>query len=242
MTTAHLKAINNTKTSYINKIFSDIATKYDLLNNLMTLGLHYLWKEEAIKLALKETNNIKEALDICTGTGDLAIILNKHCPHANILCIDNSSNMLEIAKTKTNNLQNISLKELDFENLLPEHGLHKFDLITIGFGLRNLSNREKSIEKIFSLLNNSGVFACIDLGYPSNPLWQKIYFGYFLKVIPWLGKIFANNKTAYTYLTDSLASWYKQEELKTQILSEGFSRCYYKNILGGAIAIHIAVK
>lgn len=233
----------NIKAIHINYMFNKIAAKYDLLNNLMTFGYHHKWKDETVQLALKEISNAKNALDICTGTSDLAISLNKHSPNLNITCIDNSSKMLEIARVKINNIKNnISLILQDFENSNLPFKPQSFDLITIGFGLRNLLNKERSIEDIFKLLNYGGVFACIDLAYPENHLWQKLYFSYFFNIIPILGGIFAQNKGAYTYLTNSLTTWYKQEELKELILTKGFRKCYYKNILGGIVAIHIAVK
>lgn len=242
MTKTITKPKENNKAEYINKLFNQIAYKYDLLNNLMTFGQHYKWKEETINLALSENNTPRNALDICSGTGDLGIILNKKSPNTKIICLDNSENMLAITKEKIKNLHlsNISLRSCNFETI--NSNFETFDLITIGFGLRNLIHKEKSIETIFTLLSNNGVFACIDLGYPENSLWRKIYFSYFFKMVPNLGAIFAKNKDAYTYLPDSLSTWFKQDELKTILLNKGFRRCYYKNILGGIVSIHIAVK
>ena len=228
------------KSTYINQMFSSIAKKYDLLNNLMTCGLHKRWKTKAIKLALKENNTPSSALDLCCGTGDLAIILHKECPNIKIECVDNCSEMLEIAKERTKNLKTISISLSDSENLTYKPS--SFDLITIGFGLRNLVNKEKCIEDIYQLLTNNGVFMCIDLGHSSNYFWKKIFNGYFFNVIPKLGGIFAGNIEAYSYLPTSLTSWYKQEELKDLILKTGFKKCCFKNIMGGIVAIHIAVK
>ena len=225
-------------------MFNKIATKYDLLNNLMTFGAHYNWKREAIKLTLAESTNPQIALDLCSGTGDLALILNQYCPKTNITCIDNSNNMLNIAKAKVKklNLQNISFSLFDFEKLSGEISQSSVDIITIGFGLRNLIDKEHSLENIYKLLKKGGVFTCIDLGHPTNTLWGKIFLSYFFNIIPKLGQIFAYDKEAYTYLPISLNSWYKQDELKNVILKTGFQKCHFKNILGGAVAIHIAVK
>ncbi len=231
---------NHNKATYVNKMFAEIAGKYDLLNNLMTFGLHKKWKKETIDLALKEINNPKDALDLCSGTADLAIALNKKIPELRIKCIDNCSEMLEIASIKTKNLKNIELLFMDSENMSfkPE----TFDLACVGFGLRNLVNKESFLNRVFGFLKPGGVFACIDLGYPENIIWQRIYFFYFFNLIPKLGELFAKNKDAYTYLPMSLKSWYKQKELKDLILKIGFKKCYFKNLLGGAVAIHIAMK
>ncbi len=242
MIQASAKSIETNKTVYINELFAKIAKKYDLLNNLMTFGLHNKWKEKTIKLALKEINTPAFALDLCTGTGDLAIILNKFSPETKIICSDNCNEMLEITKQKIKNLNltNLSLESLDSENL--PYPASVFDLITIGFGLRNLVNKEKCIYNIYKILKSPGVFACLDIAHPINHLWKKVYYFYFFNIIPLLGKYFAKNKEAYTYLPTSLLSWYKQEELQHLFINSGFKKAYFKNILGGAIAIHIAIK
>lgn len=242
MTQVGIKSTNTNKAAYINQMFNNIAPNYDLLNNLMTFGFHKKWKKEALKLALKEASDPKEALDLCSGTGDLAIILSKLIPSLNIICGDNSANMLDIAKQRIEKLglKNISTSLIDCENL--PFKASTFDLITIGFGLRNLINREKCIEDFYNILKTNGVFMSIDLGYPNNFFWQKMFFSYFFNIVPLLGQIFAKDKSAYSYLPDSLKSWYKQEELKSILLLKGFRKCYFKNILGGVVAIHIAVK
>ncbi|MBI2996560.1 MAG: ubiquinone/menaquinone biosynthesis methyltransferase [Candidatus Melainabacteria bacterium] len=230
------------KSIFVNHMFAKIAYKYDLLNNLMTFGMHKAWKEKTIKLALKEKKDFKNAIDLCSGTGNLAMILNKYCPQANITCIDNCNEMLDITKNKLNKLKlkNISLKLLDIEK--DDLKNHSADLITIGFGLRNLVNKERCIEIIYKILSKGGVLACIDLGHPTNRILEKVFYYYFFKIIPKLGEIFAKDKDAYTYLPTSLLSWYKQEELKDLLLQKGFKKCFYKNVFGGIIAIHIAVK
>ena len=242
MTQAVKKSMTDDKALYVKEMFTEIAGKYDLLNNLMTFGLHNKWKEEAVDLALKEINNPKSALDLCSGTGDLAIILNKKIPGIEIKCVDNCIPMLDIAKHKIENLKikNIDLLLADSENL-PFYSW-SFDIVVMGFGLRNLVDKENCLKNIFGLLKPDGVFACIDLGCPPNYLWQKLYFLYFYNLIPKLGELFAKNKEAYTYLPVSLKTWYKQEELKDLILKTGFKKCYFKNLLGGAVAIHVAVK
>lgn len=223
-------------------MFKTIAPKYDLLNNLMTFGFHKQWKRKTIKLALKECKNPCKVLDLCAGTGDLALMLRNHCPDTHITIIDNCNEMLNIAENKIKklNTKNITIKHSNCENIETEQDL--YDLVTIGFGLRNLINKEKCLSNVYKLLSRNGVFACIDLGHPTNPFWAKLFNFYFFKVVPRLGEIFACNKEAYTYLPESLIGWYKQEELKNIILQAGFKKCFYKNIMGGIVAIHIAVK
>ena len=242
MTQTILKSNESNKTEFVNKMFAKIAAKYDLLNNLMTLGLHKKWKEDAIKLALNENIIPRVALDLCSGTGDLAITLHKYSPKTLITCIDNCKEMLNITneKIKLLKIKNITLSLGDCEKL--NYAPSSVDLITIGFGLRNLVNKEECLNSFLKILNNGGIFTCLDIAHPENLIWSTIYNLYFFKIIPILGQSFAKDKEAYTYLPNSLLSWYKQNDLKELILKTGFKRCYYKNIVGGIAAIHIAVK
>ena len=242
MTKTIIKSIESNKAEFVNKMFARIATKYDLLNNLMTLGFHKKWKEKAIKLALSENNTPIHALDLCCGSGDLAILLQKYSPKSMITCLDNCQEMLNITnkKIKTLGINNITVELADCENL--NISPSSIDLITIGFGLRNLINREKCLHSFLKMLTPGSVFACIDLAYPENPIWSTIYNFYFFKIIPLLGKLFAKDIEAYTYLPTSLLSWYKQNELKELLVKTGFKKSYYENIFGGIAAIHIAVK
>ena len=242
MTELLTKSTITNKKMYVNEIFAKIANKYDLLNNLMTFGLHLKWKTELVKLAIKENNLACEVLDLCTGTCDIPIIFNNLKPDIKITCIDNCKPMLEAGKKKIENKgpNNIEIILLDTEAL--QYKSHSFDIITIGFGLRNLIDKNKCINSAYEMLRNNGALAILDLGYPKNIFWQKLFFFYFFKVVPILGQTFAKNKEAYSYLPNSLLSWYKQEELKDLILKTGFKKCYYKNILGGVVAIHVAVK
>ena len=237
-----LQVKEKNQTNYVNTLFSGIARKYDLLNNLMSLGFHKKWKEKAVRLALKESTHPVEALDICSGTGDLALLLSRLSPLTKITCVDNCNEMLTLLEKRIHEqgIKNISLCCGDVTNL--KYDNETFDLITVGFGLRNLPLKEKCLRDVYRILKSGGVFACIDLGHPQNLIWNKIYLWCFFKLVPILGQIFAKNKEAYSYFAHSLASWYKQEELKDLLLKTGFKKCYFKNILGGIVAIHIAVK
>lgn len=241
MALAYKRSTLEDKKVFVNKLFSNISRNYDLLNNLMSFGMHSSWKKQAVLLALKEKPNPKDCLDLCSGTADLAILINKLLPNTNITCIDNCKEMLDIARSKieSSRLKNLSLLYMDFEDISPSSS---FDLITIGFGLRNLTTQEKSLKKIFETLRTSGVFACIDLGHIKNKIWKNIFYSYFFNIVPKLGKIFSGNEDAYEYLVNSLTTWHTQEELKELILKTGFRKCYFKNIFGGAVAIHIAIK
>lgn len=235
------KSKNQDKT-YINQMFAKIANKYDFLNNLISLSLHKQWKKEAIMLAIKERGNIEKALDLCSGTGDLALILKELSPNTYIISLDSCKEMLEILKNKIlkGQITNFETVLGDAEN--PNYKEASFDLISIGFGLRNLTNKELCIKNSYKLLKTHGVFVCIDLGHPKNLFWKKIYYAFFFKAVPTLGSIFAKNKEAYSYLPNSLLSWYTQEELTSLLYKSGFKKAYFKNILGGAVAIHIAVR
>lgn len=234
--------VENNKQDYVHKMFSGIAKQYDLLNNLMTLGMHNSWKKKAIKLSLNEIEAPHTALDLCSGTGDLGLMIKQLSPNTKVLCVDNCKNMLSIAQDKINklNLNNISTEISNVENLQFDN--NSYNMVSIGYGLRNLVEKEKCLSEIYRILSPGGVFMCIDLGHPTNNFWGLIFNTLFFNVIPFLGKIFAKNEEAYTYLPLSLKSWYTQSELKDLILKTGFKKCFYKNVFGGATAIHIAVK
>lgn len=244
------KIINKIKdknqNSEIVEMFSAISEKYDLLNNLMTFGMHKTWKEKSINLALKYLNNCpnncNNVLDFCCGTGDLTILLKKLKPQANIICSDLSKNMLELANSKftKNRFNGIKIICENAEEI--DHGKGIFDLAMVGFGLRNVNNKEKCLDAIYDSLRAGGVFMCIDLGHPINPIWNKIYSLLFNSITPILGMVFAKNKAAYTYLPESLNTWYKQDELRQLLLNKGFKECNVTNFLGGVVSTHIAIK
>lgn len=238
---------HNNKSEFVHDIFSKIASKYDSLNNIMTFSLHRLWKLKTIKLGSininKLTNKEARVLDLCTGTGDLAFIWAKHSKVKEIMAIDSCRPMLDIAVKKlTSSSLKKKLKFLEGDALELPFSENYFDAVSVGFGLRNLSDLKLGINEIFRVLKPGGIIVSLDLGHPEPEFLDKIFQNIILKYVPILGKIFAGNKAAYTYLKDSIKDWPDQKKLTKILCSAGFKRSYYKNIVFGALAILVAEK
>ena len=235
------------KVSYIQNLFSNIAGSYDLLNDLMTFFLHKKWKRKCIESASPniEYNNKVKVLDLCTGTGDMAFMWSENPKVIKAIGLDSCVPMLDVAEQKLNK-ENPDLKEklyfMEGDALALPFQENYFDAITVGFGLRNVSNLDKSIEEIYRVLKPGGFIASLDLGHPESKSFYNFYKNVFLKLVPVLGAIFAGNQSAYDYLVNSLDYWPTQKELSQKFWDAGFSRSHYKNLMFGTIAIVIAQK
>lgn len=209
-------------------MFNRIAKDYDKLNNLMSFGLHKKIKQDVLT-GLNLTEGMK-VLDLCTGTGDLAGMLKKKYPQANVIGVDFSQNMLDIARDKHPEIEFIQADctRLPFEN-------KTFDACVISFGLRNIEEMEKAVEEIRRVLKDGGVFINLDLGKPNK------FFNLFLKpyMYIWvaiLGKIFHGDETPYKYLAESNENFPSPEELAKIYEKFGFKNIKIKNYLFGQIS------
>lgn len=236
-----MKSQKNTFTKnsqVIKKLFNSISSDYDKLNDIMTFGLHRSIKKNAIK-SLKISQEIEppvKFLDLCTGTGDIAGLLKKEYPNAEITGIDFSEKMLNIAK---NRYSDIEFLETDCAQLPFED--NSFDLCIISFGLRNVENIEKVLSEIYRVLKKGGYFINIDLGKPNN------FFNLFLKPymylwVSLLGKIYHGDETPYKYLAVSNEDFPSQSKLVDMFQEIGFSDVKNKNYLFGQIASQISRK
>ncbi|MEW6087900.1 MAG: bifunctional demethylmenaquinone methyltransferase/2-methoxy-6-polyprenyl-1,4-benzoquinol methylase UbiE [bacterium] len=230
------------KHNYVRKMFNTIAPSYDLMNTVSSFGIHYMWRNKAVRLAgVKSGYNV---LDVCCGTGDFSIASAKAVGSAGkVTGLDFSSGMLKQAKEKIKGRpfeNNISFQEGDAEKLpFPDN---KFDVATVGCGIRNLTSLEQGFSEMRRVVKPGGRVVCLDLGRPVIPIFQHIYIFYFFKVVPFLGQIVSNQREAYTYLPHSLHSFPGQEELKKIMEKVGLKDVRYWNLFGGAMAIHIGIK
>ncbi len=234
------------KETFIHNLFSRIAARYDLLNNIMTGFLHGSWKNELVRHAaagvLDENSTV---LDLCTGTADIANIWINYENVNKVVAVDSCSPMLEvgyhkISKERGNPPPKLEMMEADAMDLPFED--NSFDAVTVGFGLRNTANPDVAIKEIFRVLKPGAFFASLDLGHPSSPLVSMVYKKIFLKFIPMLGSVIAGDKDAYQYLIDSLDTWPSQQNLSKAMYDFGFNRSYYKDLLLGSTAIVVAQK
>jgi demethylmenaquinone methyltransferase/2-methoxy-6-polyprenyl-1,4-benzoquinol methylase len=236
------------KATYIQNLFGRIAANYDQINDLMTLFLHRHWKYLSIQHAsqgfCRELSSPK-VLDLCTGTGDMAFLWAKHFKTVDISGIDSCLPMLESARQKlrTKSLEiqeRLRFAEADALNL--DFDDNSFDAVSVGFGLRNLSDLDRGLREIKRVLKPGAFIASLDLGHPDIALINYLHKNFFLKLLPVLGSQCAKDKEAYQYLIDSLESWPKQEALSQTFWNLGFKRSYYQNLAFGTVAIVVAEK
>lgn len=224
---------NKNDQNAMKSMFNDIAKNYDFLNDVMTFFTQKSIKNSAINSLKPDHSNI---LDVCTGTGDIAIMLAKKFPNASITALDFSLEMLKIAKIKSKNLNinfiNNNALDMPFLN-------NSFDLCTISFGLRNLPDITAAIKEIHRVLATNGELLIIDLGKPKmNWLYPLILD----KVIPILGKIFHENKYPYQYLVESQKDFPSPQNLSKVLQSVGFADTKIRNFLFGTITVLTAEK
>ena len=229
------KENNNTK-----EMFDSISKEYDFINNLITFGSHKKWKKQIVNISKK--NKPKQILDLATGTADIAIELTS-IENCKITGLDISSKMLSIGQTKINKLKlnrNISLEEGDAENL--KFNDATFDVVTIGYGVRNFTNLKNSLNEIYRVLKKDGLLIVLETSLPTNPLMSFFYNIHTKFYVRLIGKIFSNNSNAYNYLESSAKTFPYGEEFKKILQKLNFKDISSKIKLFGASTIYIAKK
>ncbi|AIL12372.1 ubiquinone biosynthesis methyltransferase UbiE [Candidatus Paracaedimonas acanthamoebae] len=226
------------KTNLVTDIFRRVASNYDLMNDVMSFGIHRWWKDQFIqKIAPKKEEKF---VDVAGGTGDIALrLLNKSAPETDITICDINPAMLEQGRARTidqgviKGLQWVcgTAESLPFPNA-------SFDVYTIAFGLRNVTNKESALKEAFRVLKPGGRFYCLEFSKVNHPLFEKAYSLYSFNVIPKIGALIAKDKAAYQYLVESIVRFPSQEELVTMIKEAGFASVSYQNLTQGIVAIH----
>lgn len=230
------------KTKIVSKIFHSIAEKYDLMNDVMSFGIHRIWKNTTIKLS--DVCRGEYVLDLAGGTGDLTKKFAKIVgENGKIVLADINDSMLNISRTKMRNLgfiKNISYIQTNAE-LLPFYDNY-FDCVTVSFGLRNFTNKKKAIKSIFRILKPGGRLLILEFSKPNFKTLRKIYDLYSFYVLPIIGKIIANDANSYQYLVESIRSYPNQKIIKKILESVGFKQVFYTKMTGGIVSIHKGFK
>ncbi len=241
------------KKEQVEKMFNEIAFRYDLLNQLLSFGIHNLWRKKAINL-LQEANigprpNEKPSvepkpiiLDVATGTADFAIDAIALNP-SKIIGIDIANDMLAVGRKKIEekNLSNtIELLQANSENL--PFADNYFDAATVGFGVRNFENLEKGLSEICRTLKKGGTFAVLEFSIPEKFPMQQLYNFYLEQICPLLGRMISKNPVAYIYLFKSVKSFPYGENFKSILLKCGFSKVQFYPRTFGIVTIYIAKK
>ncbi len=228
------------KQSKVNHVFSRVARDYDLMNDLMSGGMHRVWKNELITTLSPRSKGPLAHLDVAGGTGDITFrLLEKASPQARATVLDISGEMLEVGRERAQDkglIDQIEFIEGNAEKLpLADKS---FDSYTIAFGIRNVPRIDLALSEAYRVLKPGGRFLCLEFSQVSVPLLDKIYDQFSFHVIPKMGEMVMGDGEPYQYLVESIRKFPKQEAFKTMIKEAGFSRPSYTNLTGGIAAIH----
>ena len=225
------------KQTLVNNVFNSVADKYDLMNDLTSLGIHRLWKDSLINWLAPQP--YQKLADIAGGTGDISMkfLLAGGCS-AHI--IDINKEMITKGKLKNNNNNNLSWTIASAENLPMAD--NSYERASMGFGLRNITNRVLVLKEVYRILKPGGRFICLEFSHVENSLLKKIYDVWSFQFMPRIGQKITGDKEAYNYLVESIRQFPSQPEL-TQMFSEaGFSRVKYRNLSNGIVTLHSGWK
>jgi 2-methoxy-6-polyprenyl-1,4-benzoquinol methylase len=253
--------------SLVNTVFANVASKYDIMNDAMSLGVHRVWKNEFVNtIGLLKPNIIYDekgnshqekmkVIDVAGGTGDISFRIYERARSysknyfsimpVEIKVIDINANMLEVGKMRAKEMgipdEDIQWHESNAETLtfLPDNSV---DLYTISFGIRNCTNLNKVMKEAYRVLKKGGRFMCLEFSHVQVPVLSSIYDFYSFNVIPQLGQLIAGDKDSYQYLVESIRKFPDQETFKGVIKNAGFEGANYINLSGGICAIHSGIK
>lgn len=230
------------KAARVGAVFDSVAGKYDLMNDLMSLGIHRLWKHFAIQLAAARPG--ERVLDLAGGTGDLSAAMAKRVGVDGFVVLsDINGAMLSRGRDRLANrgvAGNLACAQINAEHL--PFADASFDCVTIGFGLRNVTDKPAALAEMQRVLAPGGRALVLEFSKPQVPGLSKLYDAYSFNVLPRLGKIVADDEDSYRYLAESIRMHPDQDTLKTMMQNAGFVRCGYYNLTGGIVAVHRGYK
>ena len=222
----------------VKRVFQDVFDKYDLMNDLMSLGIHRLWKKNFIHWLNPQKNTT--LIDVASGTGDIAkLYLDKINHKGSVCCVDENKSMLDLNKKKLKTNNNVKWFCCSAENL--PFKKNYFDYYTISFGIRNVVNLDIALKEAYRVLKPGGRFLCLEFSKVKNELLNKFYKTY-SKSIPKIGKFVMGKAEPYEYLVNSIENFYSQEKFFEQIKKQNFENVSYRNLSGGIVAIHSGWK
>ena len=230
------------KAGKVAEVFHSVAGKYDLMNDLMSGGVHRIWKRMTIEMSGVRRGNT--VLDIAGGTGDLAAKFSRIVgPEGTVVLADINDSMLKVGRDRLMDLgivNNVKFSQADAQYLpFPDNS---FDVITIAFGLRNVTDKDLALRSMLRVLKPGGRLLVLEFSSPANPVLSKIYDTYSFSILPKLGKLFANDADSYQYLAESIRMHPDQETLQGMMDNAGFANTDFHNMTGGVVALHRGVK
>ena len=227
------------KSEHVGEVFHSVAEEYDLMNDAMSFGMHRLWKK--ILIELSELSEGSVVLDVASGTADIPKLINKKFKSISMHVTDINESMLAKGRDRAINenfFHNCSFALASGESLPYQDKI--FDLFTVGFGLRNFTDKMKGLKEMKRVLKPNGVLLVLEFSKPTNSLFSKVYDWYSFNIIPKLGSLLVDDSESYQYLAESIRMHPDQEALKGMILDSGFAECKFYNLVNGVVAIHQA--
>ena len=226
------------KKGLVQNVFDQVYDQYDLMNDLMSLGIHRIWKKNLLNLMNPSPKH--KLIDVACGTGDIAkLFLESVDQSSEITCVDPNKGMIKKGKEKLNKFQNLNWIIASAEKLPLKKNM--FDFYSISFGLRNTKDLNKALTEAYRVLKPGGRYLCLEFSKIQNSNLNFIYKNY-SKIIPLIGKAVAGKKEPYEYLIKSIDAFYSQKELLEIIVKNGFSNVEYRNLSNGISAIHSGWK
>jgi ubiquinone/menaquinone biosynthesis methyltransferase len=225
------------KQNLVNNVFNSVADKYDLMNDITSLGIHREWKNNLINWMAPQKNH--KLADIAGGTGDIARKFLNNGGHSAYI-IDINEEMIKSGKVNKKSLKNIKWLVASAEDIPIDD--NTFERATMGFGLRNITNRAKALKEVHRILKPGGRFICLEFSHVENGLIEEIYNFWSFKCMPYIGEKVTGDRSAYTYLVESIRQFPTQPELSEMLSEAGFSRVKYRNLSNGIVSLHSGWK
>ena len=232
----------NEKEGLVRGVFDSVANRYDLMNDLMSAGIHRLWKRFTIELSAVRPG--QTVLDIAGGTGDLAAKFSRLVgDNGQVLLADINDSMLKVGRDRlldSGAVVNLHMVQCDAQMLpFPDASI---DCITIAFGLRNVTDKDMALRSMERILKPGGRLLVLEFSKPVNPIFEKIYDTYSFRVLPLMGQLFTNDADSYRYLAESIRKHPDQDTLLGMMEDAGLVNCEYHNMTGGIVAVHRGIK
>jgi len=222
--------------------FDTVAQKYDLMNTLLSFGIHYLWKRTAVNLLKLQPGD--SLIDVCGGTGDLSVLALKRMKGSGkVVLVDMNRKMMEMGRRKSTHSsfrKKIFYVQGDAERLSFRSG--QFDAAMVGFGIRNLTHMEEGFKEMHRVLKPGGRFICLEFSNPTSPLFRRLYDFYSFHIMPLLGLLIGGSRQAYTYLPESIRLFPSPKELTRLLEKIGFRQVNYRPLTNGIAVVHWGSK
>ena len=236
------RVARDAKAGMVRGVFDSVASRYDLMNDLMSGGIHRLWKRFTIELSAARPG--QTVLDIAGGTGDLTARFSRLVgPEGKVILADINAAMLEVGRDRLIDkgaAGNIEVVQADAQTLPFED--NSIDCITIAFGLRNVTDKDMALRSMLRVLRPGGRLLVLEFSKPTSALLGKVYDQYSFQILPAMGRLIAQDPDSYRYLAESIRTHPDQETLLDMMRDAGFAECQYQNMTGGSVAVHRGLK